>query len=41
MLSYEDVGRATEWITEAFGFRETGRWADPDGTVTHVTMRTS
>jgi uncharacterized glyoxalase superfamily protein PhnB len=36
MLSYEDVGRAADWIAQAFGFRETGRWADPDGRVTHV-----
>ena len=38
MLSYEDAGRAADWIAEAFGFRETGRWADSDGTVTHVNM---
>ena len=38
MLSYEDVGRSADWIAEAFGFRETGRWADDDGTVSHVNM---
>jgi uncharacterized glyoxalase superfamily protein PhnB len=38
MLSYEDVGRAAEWLAEAFGFRETGRWSDPDGRVTHANM---
>jgi len=24
MLSYEDVGRAADWIAQAFGFEETG-----------------
>ncbi len=38
MLSYEDAGHAADWIAEAFGFRETGRWTDPDGRVTHVNM---
>ena len=38
MLSYEDVARAADWIAQAFGFSETGRWSDPDGTVTHVNM---
>jgi PhnB protein len=38
MLSYEDVGRAADWISEAFGFKERERFADDDGTVTHVTM---
>ena len=38
MLSYEDAGRAADWIAEAFGFRETGRWVDEDGTVSHVNM---
>jgi uncharacterized glyoxalase superfamily protein PhnB len=40
MLSYEDVGAAADWIAGAFGFRETERYADPDGTVTHVTLDT-
>ena len=38
MLAYEDAGRAADWIAGAFGFRETGRWNDPDGTVSHVNM---
>jgi uncharacterized glyoxalase superfamily protein PhnB len=38
MLSYEDVGRAADWIVEAFGFEELERFADDDGTVTHVTL---
>ena len=38
MLSYKDVGRAVEWVAEALGFSETGRWADPVGTVTHANM---
>jgi uncharacterized glyoxalase superfamily protein PhnB len=33
MLSYEDVGRAADWIAAAFGFTETGRWSDGDGRV--------
>jgi uncharacterized glyoxalase superfamily protein PhnB len=31
MFSYEDVGRAADWIGEAFGFTETGRWSDDEG----------
>jgi uncharacterized glyoxalase superfamily protein PhnB len=38
MLSYEDVAQAADWVAQAFGFRETGRWADADGHVTHVNM---
>ena len=38
MLSYEDVGGAAEWISEAFGFEERERYAEDDGTVSHVTM---
>ncbi len=38
MLAYEDAGRAADWIAAAFGFRETGRWKDPDGTVSNVNM---
>jgi uncharacterized glyoxalase superfamily protein PhnB len=38
MLSYEDVAQAAEWLAEAFGLLETGRWADTDGRVTHVNM---
>jgi uncharacterized glyoxalase superfamily protein PhnB len=38
MLSYEDVGRAADWIVEAFGFEEVERYED-ERTVTHVTLR--
>jgi uncharacterized glyoxalase superfamily protein PhnB len=38
MFSYEDVGRAADWIAKAFGFEETGRWSDESGRVTHVNM---
>ena len=38
MLSYEDVGGAADWISRAFGFDERERYADDDGTVTHVTL---
>jgi uncharacterized glyoxalase superfamily protein PhnB len=38
MFSYEDVARAADWIAKAFGFTETGRWADDAGRVTHVNM---
>jgi uncharacterized glyoxalase superfamily protein PhnB len=38
MLSYEDVGRAADWIVEAFGFEEVERYED-ERSVTHVTLR--
>jgi uncharacterized glyoxalase superfamily protein PhnB len=38
MLGYEDVGRAADWIADAFGFEETGRWSDGDGRVTQAEM---
>jgi uncharacterized glyoxalase superfamily protein PhnB len=38
MLSYEDVGRAADWLTNAFGFEEWDRFTDDDGTVTHSTL---
>ena len=38
MLSYEDAGRAADWIARAFGAEETGRWSDEAGRVTHVNM---
>jgi uncharacterized glyoxalase superfamily protein PhnB len=38
MFSYEDVGRAADWIAAAFGFAETGRWSDDEGRVTHLNM---
>ena len=39
MLSYEDAGAAADWMTAAFGFEEVGRWADDDGTVSHVNLK--
>jgi uncharacterized glyoxalase superfamily protein PhnB len=38
MIAYEDVASAADWMAEAFGFRETGRWADSDGRVTQLEM---
>jgi uncharacterized glyoxalase superfamily protein PhnB len=38
MLSYEDAGAASDWLCDAFGFRETLRYEEQDGTVTHVTL---
>jgi len=38
MLSYEDVGHAAAWISDAFGFEKRERFENSDGTVTHVTM---
>ena len=38
MIAYEDVASAADWMTEAFGFREAGRWADSDGRVTQLEM---
>jgi uncharacterized glyoxalase superfamily protein PhnB len=38
MLSYEDAGRAADWIVEAFGFEEVERYED-ERTVTHVTLK--
>ena len=37
MLSYEDVAAAADWLCSAFGFTETGRFAD-NGRVTHVNL---
>ncbi|MYV53272.1 VOC family protein [Streptomyces sp. SID3212] len=37
---YEDVARALEWLTEAFGFTEQQRFAHPDGPVFHAEMLT-
>jgi PhnB protein len=37
MVSYEDVGTAIEWLSEAFGFRESGeRFSDAQGRVTQA-----
>jgi uncharacterized glyoxalase superfamily protein PhnB len=38
MISYEDVARATEWLQRTFGFQEVDRFADEDGTVSHVEL---
>jgi|SRR5215216_1316196 len=39
MLSYEDVAAAVDWLTDAFGFRESGeRFAGPDGRVAHAEL---
>ena len=39
MISYENVGAAADWLSEAFGFRERGeRYAEPDGTVSHAEL---
>jgi PhnB protein len=38
-LYYEDVAAAVDWLTQAFGFRETGeRFANDDGIVIHAAM---
>jgi uncharacterized glyoxalase superfamily protein PhnB len=37
-LLYEDVPAALDWLSKAFGFRETLRFADDNGTVTHAEM---
>jgi uncharacterized glyoxalase superfamily protein PhnB len=39
MVSYEDVGAAIDWLSSAFGFRESGeRYADDEGRVTHAEL---
>jgi PhnB protein len=39
MVSYEDVAAAIEWLSEAFGFRESAeRFADDEGRVTHAEL---
>jgi len=37
-LLYEDVSRALDWLTRAFGFRERLRFADAEGIVSHAEM---
>jgi uncharacterized glyoxalase superfamily protein PhnB len=38
-ISYEDVGGAVDWLTQAFGFQERGeRYTEEDGTVTHAEL---
>jgi uncharacterized glyoxalase superfamily protein PhnB len=39
MVSYEDVGAAVDWLSNAFGFRESGeRFSNGDGRVTHAEL---
>jgi uncharacterized glyoxalase superfamily protein PhnB len=39
MVSYEDVGAAVDWLSEAFGFRESGeRYSDGEGRVVHAEL---
>jgi uncharacterized glyoxalase superfamily protein PhnB len=39
MVSYEDVGAAIDWLSSAFGFRESGeRYTDDEGRVTHAEL---
>jgi len=37
-LYYEDVGRALDWLSRAFGFRERMRMPGPDGGIAHAEM---
>jgi uncharacterized glyoxalase superfamily protein PhnB len=37
MLSYEDAGRAADWLSDAFGFEQSDRFEE-GGVVTHVTL---
>jgi uncharacterized glyoxalase superfamily protein PhnB len=39
MLSYEDPGRAADWLVQAFGFREELRYEERSGRVSHVELR--
>ena len=38
MISYEDAGAAADWLVRVFGFRETLRYAEDSGQVTHVEL---
>lgn len=38
MISYEDAGAAAEWLVRVFGFRETMRYAEKSGKVSHVEL---
>ena len=38
MISYEDGIAALEWLSSAFGFRETARLTTPDGKLAHGEM---
>ena len=35
---YQDVAGALEWLSRAFGFRETLRFTEDDGRITHAEM---
>jgi uncharacterized glyoxalase superfamily protein PhnB len=39
-LLYEDVAAALDWLAAAFGFKETLRFTDADGRVSHAEMST-
>ncbi|MDQ0292090.1 MULTISPECIES: VOC family protein [Streptomyces] len=39
-MKYEDVARALDWLSEAFGFTERERFAHPEGPVFHAEMLT-
>jgi uncharacterized glyoxalase superfamily protein PhnB len=39
MVSYEDPGAMSDWLTRAFGFREESRFTEDDGSVSHVDLR--
>jgi len=39
-LLYEDVAAALDWLTSAFGFKETLRFTDANGRVSHAEMDT-
>jgi uncharacterized glyoxalase superfamily protein PhnB len=39
MMSYEDVSAAADWLVDAFGFEEVGRWTDEEGRASHVNLR--
>ena len=38
MISYEDAGAAADWLVRAFGFRETMRYTEDSGKVSHVEL---
>ncbi len=38
MLTYEDGPAAMDWLAEAFGFKETTRMLNPDGSLSHGEM---
>jgi uncharacterized glyoxalase superfamily protein PhnB len=38
ILVYEDVGKAIDWLCDAFGFRERLRAGPPGGSVAHAQL---